>query len=319
MPDILVVDDTPEIRLLLDRLLTQEGHAVRQAARGEEALQAVAKAVPDLILLDVMMPGLDGFEVCRRLKQMEETRLVPVVLLTAQRDRESRMKGLEAGADDYLNKPFDRLELLVRVRNLCRIRSLTVRLEDSRNVIYSLARAIEARDAYTEGHTERVAEYAVALGRTLDLSETDLQWVEQGAILHDVGKIGIRDSILNKPGPLTPEEYEQMKTHSALGEHICKSLKSLAPILDIIRHHQERIDGKGYPDGLTGDRMSVGARIVALVDAYDAMTSDRPYRKRLERAEAVRRLREGAGTQWDARMVEAFIGWIEAHPETAGP
>jgi len=177
-----------------------------------------------------------------------------------------------------------------------------------------LARAIEARDSYTEGHVERVAEYSVALGKRIGMHDKELRILEQGAIMHDVGKIGIPDQILNKPGKLSSEEYETMKSHTWVGEQICSSLKSLKPILDIVRHHQEHVNGSGYPDGLRGEEMGLGARIVAIADAYDAMTTDRPYRKSLGHEEACKRLGEGSGSQWDSNLIDAFLAMLIEDP-----
>jgi putative two-component system response regulator len=276
--DILVVDDVQENRALLTRFLTSQGHRVTVACDGRSALHSVAQAPPDLMLLDVRMPGLDGFEVCRIIKDDPATRLIPVVLITGLTDRDSRMHGIEAGADDFLNKPFDSGELIARVRSLVRAKRHTDDLDSAESVITSLALTVEARDRYTEGHCQRLARYAMLLGRQLGLPESDLQALHRGGYLHDIGKIGIPDAVLLKPGPLTGAEYEVMKQHTVIGENLCGNLRSLALVRPIVRHHHERLDGSGYPDGLGGSAIPVLAQIIGIVDIYDAVTTTRPYR-----------------------------------------
>jgi putative two-component system response regulator len=308
-PLVLIVDDNPQNIDLLSAQLRQEGYRVAPALSGPEALALVASEPPDLILLDVMMPGMDGFEVCARLKGQPETRLIPVVMLTALTALSDRLRGIEAGADDFLSKPVNRLELLTRARSLVRVKRYVDDLENAEHVILALTRAIEARDGYTEEHTERVALRAVALGEQLGLPEPTLRILHQGGLLHDVGKIGIPEAILGKPAKLTDEEFAIMKRHPELGVDICRPLRSslVAQSLPMIRSHHERVDGRGYPDHLSGEEIPLLARILAISDAYDAMTSDRPYRKGMESARAIAVLRDGAGTQWDSALVAAFI------------
>jgi putative two-component system response regulator len=308
-PLVLVVDDNPHNIDLLSAQLRQEGYRVALAVSGAEALELVAGEPPDLILLDVMMPEMDGFEVCERLKGKPETRLIPVVMLTALSAMSDRLRGIEAGADDFLSKPVNRLELLTRARSLVRVKRYVDDLENAEHVILALTRAIEARDGYTEEHTERVTTRAVALGEHLGLSEATLRVLYQGGLLHDVGKIGIPEAILGKPGRLTKEEFAFMKRHPQLGVDICRPLRSalVAQALPIIRSHHERIDGHGYPDGLAGEEIPLLARILAISDAYDAMTSDRPYRLGMAPNSAIEILRDGAGTQWDRELVAEFL------------
>jgi putative two-component system response regulator len=310
-PIVLVVDDVAANRELLEAHLFDLGYDVRQARDGLEALALVANEEPDLILLDVDMPGLDGIEVCRRLKASERTRLVPVVIVTAFQDRGTRLQGLDAGADDFLTKPIDAKELLIRCRVLLRERALNIRLEATDDVLLALARAVEARDRYTIHHAERVGIVAREIGRALALSTDDLELLYHGGVLHDLGKIAIPDAILQKPGPLTEGEFAIMRTHSAEGERICASLRTTRPYLAIIRHHHERADGRGYPDHLVGRDIPIGARIAALSDAWDAMVSDRPYRAGLGYEQALQQLRSGAGTQWDAELVEVFLHLLD--------
>jgi putative two-component system response regulator len=305
-PIVLVVDDVAANRELLEGHLVELGYDVRQARDGYEALDAVIADEPDLILLDVNMPRLDGIALCERLKAHPTRRLVPVVILTASHDRETRLRGIAAGADDFLSKPFDSKELLVRTKVLLAQRVLNQRLEATEGVLFALARAVEARDRYTIHHAERVGRFAQALGEAYGIHPGDHHLLYEGGVLHDLGKIAIPDAILLKPGPLDEQEFAIMRTHSAEGERICVSLRSVAHYLPILRHHHERVDGAGYPDHLSGTDIPLGARVVAIADGWDAMVSDRPYRFGLKRDEARSRLLAGAGTQWDAALVEVF-------------
>jgi putative two-component system response regulator len=275
---ILVVDDEPQNLRLIARVLTLDGYAMLTAGDSASALAAIARVRPDVILLDVQLPGIDGFEVCRRIKQDPATRLTPVVMITGLRAREDRIAGIDAGADDFLTKPFDAEELRARVRSLLRLKRYTNDLESAESVIFSLALTVEARDAYTDGHCQRLAGYASALGEALSLSPDDLAALRRGAYLHDVGKIGVPDAVLQKPSRLTDVEFDLMKRHTIIGERLCGTLRSLAPVRSIVRHHHELLDGSGYPDGLRGDAVPLLAQIVAIADVYDAITTTRPYR-----------------------------------------
>lgn len=277
-PLILVVDDEPGNRALLTRLLVRDGYRVETAEDGEAALVAVAVNTPDLVLLDVRLPGIDGFEVCRRLKGQAATRLLPVVLVTGLDAREHKIDGIRAGADDFLSKPIDPAELTARVASLVRIKRYTDELESAESVILSLALTVEARDPYTEGHCLRLARYGVALGERLGLSGEERAALRRGGYLHDVGKIGVPDSILLKPGPLTAAELIMIQQHTIIGERLCGDLRSLTAVRAIVRQHHERLDGSGYPDHLRGGAISVAAQIIGVVDSYDAMSTTRPYR-----------------------------------------
>jgi cyclic di-GMP phosphodiesterase len=310
-PIVLVVDDVAANRELLEGHLDDLGYDVRQARDGIEALEAIAADEPDLVLLDIDMPRLDGISVCERLKAHPTRRLIPIVILTASSDRATRLRGIAAGADDFLSKPFDAKELLVRTRVLLRERALNRRLDATEGVLFALARAVEARDRHTIHHAERVGRYSQAIGVALGLDLEDTAMLYEGGVLHDLGKIAIPDAILLKPGPLSENEFAAMRQHSVEGERICLSLRSVAHYLPIIRHHHERVDGGGYPDHLAGNDIPAGARIVAIADAWDAMVSDRPYRPGLDPEEAVRRLRGNAGKQWDAEMVQIFLALLD--------
>jgi cyclic di-GMP phosphodiesterase len=309
-PVVLVVDDIAPNRELLQGLLEDLDYDVREARDGVEALESVEEQEPDLILLDVDMPRLDGIEVCQQIKAHPTRRLVPIVILTASNDKETRLRGLRAGADDYLSKPFDPTELRIRTEVLLRERALNKRLDATEGVLYALARAVEARDRYTIHHAERVGRYAQEIGALIDPSG-DSERLYDGGVLHDLGKIAIPDAVLLKPGPLTDDEFALMRTHATEGERICLSLRSVAQFLPIIRHHHERVDGTGYPDHLHRLDIPIGARIVSVADAWDAMTSDRPYRAGRTAEEALQILRDGAGSQWDRDVVEAFTHLLD--------
>jgi putative two-component system response regulator len=305
---VLVVEDDEPNRRLLVRLLSGQGYKVREASDGEAAIAAIERHPPDMILLDVRLPGMDGFEVCRRVKQAAATRLIPVVLVTGMGAREHRIAGINAGADDFLTKPFDIEELHARSASLLRLKRYTDELDSAESVILSLALTVEARDAYTEGHCQRLARYATALGRALELNDDDLAALHRGAYLHDVGKIAVPDSILQKPGRLTDAEYALMKQHTTIGERLCGTLRSLALVRPIVRHHHEKRDGSGYPDGLRGDEVPLLAEIVAIVDTYDAVTTTRPYRAALPMEHGFAELRRDAAAGFRRRdLVEAFI------------
>lgn len=307
---VLLVDDVPANNQLLRAYLQSLDCDVSSAGSGEEALEAAFQSPPDLVLLDAQMPGMDGFEVCRRLKASAVCRLTPVVMVTSLTAVEDRVKALEAGADDFLSKPVDRVELVTRAQTLLRLKATYDRLEDSQQVILTLARTVEAKDKYTEAHTARVAASSEALARCAGLKGADLESIAFGAAVHDIGKLGIPDAVLLKPGPLTVDEWLIMRQHPLIGAEIVRPLRNAGALSAIIRHHHERVDGTGYPDRLRGKEIPLTARIVAICDGYDAMVSDRPYRRGRSRQEAVDVLRDGAGTHWDADLVDEFIGSV---------
>jgi putative two-component system response regulator len=309
---ILVVDDESAARAALEMLLRREGFEVRDASDGASALAECAAFRPDLILLDILMPGIDGFEVCRRIKTTPETRLTPVVLITGLSATEDRIQGINVGADDFLSKPIDLNELLARTRSLLRLKQYTDELENAEAVLFSLAQSIEARDPYTLGHCERLSEMSTRLGERLGLPEEQIKALRRAGIVHDVGKVVVPDAILLKPGPLTPEEIKVMRQHSAVGERICSPLKTFLLVLPIIRHHHEKRDGSGYPDGLCGEEIPLTARILQLADVYDALTTNRPYRTAVASEEAMRMMDEEAGLGWwDRDLFGAFRKMIQ--------
>jgi len=310
---ILIVDDIDTNRMALRHFLKPYGFQIIEARDGVEALERVAEDPPDLILLDVMMPRKNGLEVCRELKGNPETRLIPVVFMTALDKNQDHVAALEAGGDDFLNKPFNRALLTARLTSLLKLKALYDELDEAETVIFSLARATEARDRFTEEHVERVAENAVRLAMKAGFEGAALDAIRHGGILHDIGKIGVPDDILNKPDKLTPAEFEIMKRHPVIGYEICQPLRSLAGTLPLIRHHHEKLDGSGYPDGLSGDDVSVPARIMAVADIYDAVTSDRAYRKAMSHDEAAGILRaDAADGKLDPDLVATFLDEVLA-------
>lgn len=308
---VLVVDDSQEVGELLAHYLRRAAYAVERVEDGLTALEAVKVNPPDLILLDVMMPHLDGYQVCRRLKSQPETRLIPVVMVTALTDLQDKVKAIEAGADDFLTKPAHKVELLARVGSLVRVKRLNDELESMDNVIRALMRAIEAKDPLSEGHAERVAAWAGKLGARIGLDGEDQRHLWRAGLLHDIGKIGVRDAILHKDASLTGDEFEEIKAHPLIAERIIEPLQSARILIESVRYHHERMDGRGYPEGLKGEAIPAGARIISILDAYDALVTDRPYRQALQPQEAFRVLREGAGSRWDPALVEAFIVLVQ--------
>jgi putative two-component system response regulator len=305
---VLVVDDTESVRLLFRKLLISDGHDVVAAADGAAALEAVQRHRPDVVLLDVDMPAMDGLEVCRRLKADPVTRLTPVVMVTGQTDLTDRLRGIEAGADEFLSKPVHPQELRVRVRSLSRVKHLIDALDSAEAAFVTLALTIEARDPSTNGHCERLAQHAVRLGRAVGLGDEDLDALHRGGYLHDVGKVGVPDSVLLKPGALTAEEFELMKKHPVIGDSLCAPLQSLRRVRPIVRGHHERLDGSGYPDQLRGDEVPILAQIVGIVDVFDALTSERVYRTALTREAAGKYLvGEAVKGKFNRRYVEAFL------------
>ena len=303
---VLIAEDDRGMRETLASLVQGLGYETVAVADGEAALVAVAAAPPDLLLSDVIMPGLSGLELCRRLKADPATRLIPVILITGLGD-DYRLDGIEAGADDFLAKPFSPAELRARIRVLLRTKAFTDELEHAEAVLWTLARSIEAKDPYTEGHCERLAACAVAVGRVLRLDEEDLTALRRGGYLHDLGKVAVPEAILLKPGPLTQPQRQVMQQHPVVGEEICRPLRSLQAVLPIIRHHHERGDGSGYPDGLRGEAIPVTARVLQVVDVFDALTSDRPYRRAAPKPTAMRALEsEARAGWWDLEIVRAF-------------
>lgn len=307
-PRILIVDDNPTNVELLKSQLKPYPYLLETAFDGEEALEKVLKNPPDLVLLDIMMPRISGFEICKRMKDDKRTQFIPIIVITALQDQSDKLRAIELGADDFLVKPINRLELITRIKSLLRMKLLHDDLDTSESILFSLAEALEAKDFYTRGHSDRVAHLAMEIGRKLGVGERDVESMRRGGLLHDIGKIAVKESILLKPGRLTEEEMAHIRAHPARGYDICAPLKSLEPCLPIIRSHHERIDGDGYPDGLKGEEIPLVARITAVADAYDAMTTDRPYRTGMTNETALAIFEnEIASGQWDPVCVHMLL------------
>ena len=308
VPRILVVDDNVDNASLMSQLLESRGYSVRVSHSAPDAEREIHAHVPDLILLDVIMPGKSGYDLCRDLKAEATTRLVPVVMITGLTDRDDKIRGIEAGADDFLNKPIFPEELFARVRSLLKLKEFTDELESAEDVLCTLGLSVEARDPYTEGHCERLARYASEMGLHLGLSEEAVVALRRGGFLHDLGKITVPDEILKKGSNLTPEEWQIMKQHPITGETICRPLKSLRLVLPIIRSHHEHWNGSGYPDGLHGEDIPILARILQVVDVYDALITARPYKPALPHEQALETMRqEAAAGLWDPDLVGEFF------------
>src|SRR5438445_2177562 len=285
-PRILVVDDQASIAGLMSQLLTIRGYDVVTASTADQAEEEVHRRTPDLILSDVMMPGKSGYDFCRTMKENPATRLIPFVLITGLSDSSDKVRGIEAGADDFLNKPVLAEELIARVKSLLRLKEFTDELETADSVLCTLGLIVEGRDPYTEGHCERLAVHAADLGRHLGMDEDSILALKRGGYLHDLGKIAVPDEILKKGSDLTPAEWEVMKLHPVTGENICRPLTSLRLVLPIIRHHHEHSNGSGYPDGLAGADIPVLPRILQVVDVYDALCTTRAYKPAIPHEQA---------------------------------
>jgi len=311
IPRILVVDDNPDMIELMRELLVSHGYEVITVPDAARAEVEVRRHPPDLILSDVVMPGRSGYELCHQMKEDPATRLIPFLLITGLSDREDKVKGIEAGADDFLNKPIFPAELFARVKSLLKLKEFTDELETAESVLCTLGLSVEARDPYTEGHCERLSQRAAALGHHLGLDEDSIIALRRGGYLHDLGKIAVPDEILKKGSNLTPEEWQVMKRHPVTGENICKPLKSLRLVLPIIRFHHEHSDGTGYPDGLHRDEIPLLPRILQVVDVYDALRTARPYKPALSHDQAALTMRvEAQNGLWDEELVAAFFSML---------
>jgi putative two-component system response regulator len=310
-PRILVVDDQPSIAGLMSQLLSMRGYEVVTAPDAEQAGAEVRRQAPDLILSDVKMPGKSGYEFCRELKADPATRLIPFVLITGLSDGADKLRGIEAGADDFLNKPVLAEELTARVKSLLRVKEFTDELETADSVLCTLGLIVEGRDPYTEGHCERLALYGADLGRYVGLDEDSIVALRRGGYLHDLGKIAVPDEILKKGSDLSPEEWEIMKRHPVTGENICRPLKSLRLVLPIIRHHHEHVDGSGYPDGLRAGEIPLLPRVLQVVDVYDALRTERPYKPALGHEQSAQTMREKARQGLlDGELVNEFLSML---------
>jgi len=318
LPRVLVVDDNANTMTLMQDLLASRGYDVVAVPDAAQAEAEIFRHPPDLVLSDVIMPGKSGYELCRELKENPATRLIPFVLITGLTEREDRVRGIESGADDFLSKPIFPEELFARVKSLLKLKEFTDELETAESVLCTLGLSVESRDPYTEGHCERLAENASNLGRYLRLEEEEVTALRRGGYLHDLGKIAVPDEILKKGANLTSDEWVIMRRHPVTGENICRPLKSLRLVLPIIRNHHEHFDGSGYPDGLAGKDIPLLARILQVVDVYDALTTARPYKPALAPDHAAATMRhEAVSGLWDPELVREFFSMLEKQRQVA--
>jgi putative two-component system response regulator len=305
---ILIVDDVQPNLELMEAVFEKAGLQVYSALSAEAALDIYENERIDIAVLDVMMPVMNGFELCRKLKHFSEKDFMPVVLVTALSEKKNRITGLEAGADDFISKPFDTQELLAKIRSLLKLKELHDQLDHSENIIFSLVLTLEARDHYTKGHSTRVGALSSEFGSFLGFTTRDQGVLRKAGVLHDIGKMALSESILIKPSGLTSKEMEEIRKHPTLGEEICKPLKSLREVLPGIRHHHERWDGSGFPDNLHGDSIPLIARILSILDAFDAMVSIRPYRGKMSTDDVISIMEsERLSGQWDPELTGIFI------------
>jgi putative two-component system response regulator len=317
-PRILVVDDNQDNTFLMRELLSSRGYDVRTASTAEQGERLIQEEPPDLVLLDVIMPGKSGYELCREIKEDPMTRLIPVVMITGLTDREDKIKGIEVGADDFLNKPIFPEELFARVKSLLKLKDFTDELDNAEAVLCSLGLSVESRDPYTEGHCERLSRYASELGAHIGLDYDSQLALRRGGFLHDLGKIAIPDEVLKKGSELTEADWVIMRQHPVIGENICKPLRSLKMVLPIIRHHHEHWNGSGYPDGLRGDDIPLLARVLQIVDVYDALRTARPYKAALGHDQSCEMMqREAEMGLWDPTLVREFFSMLSRKRQAA--
>ena len=318
---ILIIDDDKSSQKAVESLLLNQGFQLQFADNGRDGLHYAIATEPDLILLDVMMPEMDGYEVCLKIRDEMSLAEVPILMISALDDRESRIRAIEAGVDDFISKPFDRTELRARVRTILRLNryrklreehalleNALVELEAAYDqTIEGWVKALDIRDRETEGHTRRVTEMTIQLARMLGVSESELVHVRRGALLHDIGKLGVPDSILHKPGKLTPEEWDIMKLHTIHAYEWLYQVEYLHPAIDIPYYHHEKWDGSGYPLGLAGTEIPLSARCFAIADVWDALCSERPYKKAWPKEKAIKHIESQKGTHFDPDVVDAFL------------
>jgi putative two-component system response regulator len=306
-PTILIVDDIDLNRRLLRAMLKTANYNILEAKRPSAALKMLEREKVDLVIVDLMMPEMSGPDFCRAIKADRRTQLVPILMITSVQGSENEIVGIESGADEFLIKPLQPMVVRARIRAMLRNKALVDSLEEAETILFALARSVEHRDKYTGMHCERLAAYSIGLGQALGLSKQDQLALYRGGFLHDIGKISIPDVILFKRGLLSDEEWQTMRLHTIRGEEICQPMKSLAPVLPIIRSHHERWDGSGYPDGLAGEEIPLLARILQVADIYDALTTARPYKSAFSHQHAIEIMLEEARRGWrDPELVPLF-------------
>lgn len=312
---IVAIDDDPGAIAVLKGACEIAGFKLAYAHEPRPGLELVRGLEPDVVLLDVMMPEINGFELCVQLKNHPDTQLIPVIMITALDSRDDRLRGIEAGCDDFISKPFDRLELTTRVRSLARLRRLTADLDDAEKILASIAKNVEAKDENTGEHCERLTRIGAAFGVHLGLPPPDIKALARAGVLHDIGKIGIPDAVLLKKGKLDAEEWAIMQQHPVIGAELLAPLRSMRRVVPIVRHHHESWNGNGYPDGLAGEEIPLIARVFSLVDAFDALTTERPYKRALSIQETFEVLnKECEAGKWDPELLRKFTQYILSQP-----
>lgn len=313
---VLIVDDDSMHRALEQEILQPPKYAVTEASSGAEALQLLVTQSFDVVLLDKRMPGMDGDEVCRRIRNELKLELLPVIMVTGNRGSNELSCSLGAGANDFIGKPYFPQELIARLDCAVNRKRLTDQLDSSESMLFALARMVEAKDKNTGDHCSRLAHISVVLGMAIGLEPEYLMALRRGGVLHDIGKLGIPDSILLKPGKLTEDEWLVMRRHPEMGARLVKDLKSMQLTLPIIRHHHERWDGEGYPDGLAGKSIPLLARVFQIADIYDALTNERPYKPAMPREQVIRILEEEADMGWrDPELIVVFLDILRQRPQ----
>lgn len=315
-PTLLIVDDIDLNRRLLKAMLKTANYRIIEAKRPSQAVAALEREKVDLVVVDLVMPEMSGPDFCRLLKTDRKTQLIPILMTTSVQGAENEVTGLESGADEFLIKPLQPSIVRTRIRAMLRNKALIDSLEEAETILFALAQSVEHRDRYTGLHCERLATYSITLGQALGLLRQDQLALYRGGYLHDIGKISIPDAILFKRGLLTDDEWQTMRQHTIRGEEICRPMKTLAPVLPIIRSHHERWDGSGYPDGLAGEDIPLLARILQVADIYDALTTARPYKPAFSHQHAIEIMQEEARRGWrDPELVPLFA---EISQPTAG-
>ena len=324
-PKILIIDDDAVARSAVEGLLSSEPYDTYFASNGYDGISMAISLHPDVILLDVMMPKMNGFEVCRRVRSMPDIAEAPIILITSLDDHESRIQGLRAGADDFVTKPYNSMELFARLQTILRLNRYR-RIAEQQDELKALnkellvaynktiegwSKALDLRDRETEGHTQRVTDLTLIFAKAVGFSDADLEHVRRGALLHDVGKLGIPDSILHKADKLTNEEWVTMRMHPVYAYQWLSSIDFLEPALDIPYSHHEKWDGTGYPLGKKGEEIPISARLFAIVDVWDALCSDRPYRSAMSKADALEYIRGQAGTHFDPELTKVFVNLVQ--------
>ena len=315
---VLILDSVEVNRRLLRGMLKNSGYRILESKRPMEAIELLAREKVDLVVVDLMMPEMSGTDFCRKIKSDRQTRLIPILMLTSIQGAESEIAGISSGADEFLVKPLQPQVVRTRVRAMLRNKALIDSLEEAETILFALAQSVEQRDANTGEHCTRLAHYSMLLGRSLGLPESDIRSLHRGGYLHDIGKIAVPDAILFKPGSLTEDEWKIMRTHTNIGEDICRPMKSLSGVLPIIRNHHEKWDGTGYPDGLKGEDIPLLARILQVADIYDALITQRPYKRAFTQEEALQVMIDEARRGWrDPRLVPLFAALVDLpNPDT---